>query len=61
MDDLEELALPGFVSGKKIYVGTETELRNVATNVENKEQYLKTAKSIRNYFNGNQSAKHKKF
>lgn len=55
---LEEPALPGFVSGEKIYVGTEAELRNVATNMENKEQYLETAKSIHDYFNGNQSAKH---
>ena len=58
MLQLDDLAAPGFYSGRKPFIGSKQELLSVADRLTALNQYPETAKAIKEYFSGNHSAAH---
>ena len=55
---LDDPAVPAFCSFSKLYFGTETDLLEVAGNLEKYGNYPETAAGIRSYFAGNTGVTH---
>ncbi len=55
---LPDPSLPEFVSGEKLYIGTEEDMLHIADKMEKSNVYEKTRNGITEYFNGNHGATH---
>ncbi len=55
---LDDPALPGFVSGDKLYFGTKKDLLNYADRLEKSDSYPGTSAAIRAFFAGDRTATH---
>ncbi|MBR1810037.1 MAG: hypothetical protein IJ766_00095 [Clostridia bacterium] len=56
---LDDPALPGFVSGSKMYIGTEDDLLLFAQRLNENNAYPETASKIQSYFTGDRNAVHR--